>query len=68
MANAFGQADAAVGTARGGLTRQSQREGSSLPSDCGTAAQFADRAETSFSRFMEVAAMSSWMRTISWFW
>ena len=33
----------------------------------GTGGQFADRADTSFSRFMEVAAMSSWMRTISWF-
>ena len=65
--NGSGQANASAGATRGGLTRQSLRGGPSATHRRGTAGQFADRADTSFSRFMEVAAMSTWMRTISWF-
>ena len=64
MAQAHG---AAEGT-RGGLTPQSQREDLAAIRRRGTSGQFADRADTSFSKSMEVAAMSAWMWTISWFW
>ena len=55
------QAHGAAEGTRGGLTRQRQREDLAATRRRGTSGQFADWADTSFSRFMDVAAMSAWM-------
>ena len=67
MATGFRQALAVLGATRVGLSRQGYRSSLSTANRRGTASQFGERADTSFSMFMDVALMSCWMRTIVWF-